>query len=65
MENKKVKFLAAVPVELEAKLRDEASQQRRNRNAQLVRILEERYGLTPTNQPAEEAQPARTVERAA
>lgn len=51
------KFLVAVPAPVEAKLREEASEQRRSRNAQLARILEERYGFV-TAQDSNELQPA-------
>jgi hypothetical protein len=51
-------FLVEAPIEVEEKLRLEAIDKRRSRNAQLVRILEERYGLVSESespQPAEVA----------
>ena len=41
----KFKLFVEIPVTLEARLRAEAIDQRRSRQAQLVRVLEERYGL--------------------
>lgn len=38
-------FLAACPVAVEKKLREEAKREGRSRTAQLARILEERYGF--------------------
>lgn len=40
-------FLAVVPIRLDEKLREEAAKERRSRQAQLVRILEERYCPVP------------------
>jgi hypothetical protein len=57
-EKKTKTFLVEAPVEVEEKLRLEAIDKRRSRNAQLVRILEERYNLisdSETAQPAEVA----------
>lgn len=43
-------FLAVVPVAVDEKLREEAKREKRSRQAQLARILEERYGLAPEPQ---------------
>lgn len=57
MKTKSTKtFLADVPAKLEILLRKEAATKRRSRNAQLVRILEERYGLAAED--AAQSQPA-------
>jgi hypothetical protein len=52
-EKKTKTFLVEAPIEVEERLRHEAVEQRRSRNAQLVRILEERYGLVTEAETAE------------
>lgn len=50
-------FLAVVPARVDKKLREEAAKERRSRQAQLNRILEERYGFAPS-EPEREASAA-------
>lgn len=47
-------FLAVVPLAVDEKLREEAKREKRSRQAQLARILEERYGFAQSS----ELQPA-------
>jgi hypothetical protein len=47
-------FLAVVPLAVDEKLREEARREKRSRQAQLARILEERYGFVQST----ELQPA-------
>lgn len=42
-ETEKFRFIVEIPLELHERLQDEATKERRNRNAQVIRILEERY----------------------
>jgi hypothetical protein len=59
MKPKEIKtFLAAVPVAVEKKLREEAKKENRSRTAQLAHILEVRYGFAQSPQSANEAQAA-------
>lgn len=54
MKAKQLKtFLAVVPIRLDEKLREEAAKERRSRQAQLVRILEERYCPVPAQENRE------------
>ncbi len=48
-------FLTSVPIPIEEKLSEEAKRERRSRNAQLTRILEERYGFAPASTQQEPA----------
>jgi hypothetical protein len=54
MKTKKVDetktFLAVVPLAVEEKLREEAKREKRSRQAQLARILEERYGFAQSSE---------------
>jgi hypothetical protein len=45
-------FLAVVPVAVDEKLREEAKREKRSRQAQLARILEERYGFVQSGEAA-------------
>lgn len=47
-EEKVIPILFKLPETIEQALSAEAGRERRNRQAQLVRILEERYGLLET-----------------
>lgn len=44
-------FLAVVPLAVDEKLREEARREKRSRQAQLARILEERYGFVQHAEP--------------
>lgn len=48
-------FLAVVPIAVEERLREEAKREGRTRQAQLVRVLQERYGLAPEPERVEAA----------
>lgn len=51
-------FLVTLSVLVDEKLREEATKERRSRQAQLVRVLEERYGLAVPSQAAESSEAA-------
>ena len=50
MKEELKKFLAEISADAEEKLREEAQREKRSRNAQLAYILEERYGLLPSQE---------------
>lgn len=43
LDTEKFRFIVEIPLELHERLQNEAAVERRNRNAQVIRILEERY----------------------